>query len=412
MADVKREQGFKVAMGIAESIMRFSGIWPGVEKPKINYARFTFIPVMLMILVFVNIPQTIQLFYFDGNLSAILNVLTMADVPISIALVKFLVTSYNHQILNKLLVLLNDDWKHVRDASDIEIMWQKAKTSRKVSKMCMVLSAGTVFAYSGRMLYVLYISTLTNSEDNVDKQIVRPLYFSAKFFYDTQKTPNFEITWILQMIAAFLSALAFGSIDCLFISFILHLCGQLVILQKAFEKIGSDDVLTDANFDYTIAKLIKKHSRINKSVHYIETSFNKSILYQALSSSILFCFQGYLFIIILSTAKDTEALIEVTFMLYFTTCFMFSVFIYCYVAEFLVDESLKLNYSIFYCKWYNLPAKKSRLLIMCLLRVRKPLQVSAGKYVFLSLNLFCHIVRTSAGYISVLLAVREKLFIQ
>ena len=75
--------------------MRIHGIWPGFRTRKVGLARFSCLPAAVMIILFVNYPQTVQLFRVGGDLNAIVKILTTSNVPIGIALFKFLGVSYN-----------------------------------------------------------------------------------------------------------------------------------------------------------------------------------------------------------------------------------------------------------------------------------------------------------------------------
>ena len=152
---------------------------------------------------------------------------------------------------------MENDWKYVNKDSDLNVMMEKAATSRFVSKICAVLGVGTTFAYSMRMLYALYVSVNT-PEDPM------PMFFTGKFPYNTKISPNFEITWLLQFIATLMSSIAFSAVDSLFVILILHLCGQMTNLQNDFKIFGKKKYINDSETDMYIIKLVRKHNRINK----------------------------------------------------------------------------------------------------------------------------------------------------
>ena len=112
------------------------------------------------------------------------------------------------------------------------------------------------------MFYVVY-STDPIEESARNLGFARPLYMTGKFPFDTQTSPKYEITWTLQIIATILSAGAFSSVDALFVSLALHLCGQLINLQKAFKEIGQKK-MKEAEFIGLLLVLVRKHQRINE----------------------------------------------------------------------------------------------------------------------------------------------------
>ncbi|NP_001177474.1 odorant receptor 19 [Nasonia vitripennis] len=401
-----KEEGFDVAIGITRFVMRTHGIWPGFSVSKAGIMRYAYLPAALMLLLFVIIPQTVQVIFVSRDLNAVLNVLTLGNVPVGIALAKLLGVSYKQNVLHQLILSVCEDWKHTTKESELVVMRLNARKSRMFSIICIVLSEGTAMAYSARMFYAAF-STHTKAQATGIDDCEKPLFFIGKFPFDPQSYPNYQITWTLQIIATFLAAGAFSSVDALFVTLVLHLCGQLTNLQAAFSEIGEENAEKGTMFVSKLSKLIERHRKINVFADIIEYSFNMMFLVQVLSSTLLLCLQGYLFMIILS--GQDGLLVEMIFISYFTICFTFSIFVYCYVAELLQEKSLQLGYAIFYSKWYNLPAKKARLLIISIVRCKRPLEISAGKFCIFSLNLFCNIVRTSAGYMSVLLAVKDKI---
>ena len=75
--------------------MHIHGTWPGYPESKIWFVRcFTYVPMFMMFFCAVA-PQSIQL-TLGGDLSVILNILTLAHIPIGIALVKLIAANFNH----------------------------------------------------------------------------------------------------------------------------------------------------------------------------------------------------------------------------------------------------------------------------------------------------------------------------
>lgn len=98
-------------------------------------------------------------------------------------------------------------------------------------------------------------------------------------------------------------------------------------------------------------------------------------------------------------------------MVYFTTCFSFSMFVYCYVAERLQFEviflstsklhmllqllhflqSTEIDYAAYQSDWYNWAPRDTKLLLLLMGRARKPLEITAGKFCVFSLGLYCKV---------------------
>ncbi|KAL0120391.1 hypothetical protein PUN28_008219 [Cardiocondyla obscurior] len=87
---------------------------------------------------------------------------------------------------------------------------------------------------------------------------------------------------------------------------------------------------------------------------------------------------------------------------------MFNIFINCYFTDtnfiiiFCLSKSIaNAAYNTF---WYNAKPNESRILLILILRSQKQLTITIGKFNNLSLEVFANILKASASYVSVLLA--------
>ncbi|XP_014480042.1 PREDICTED: uncharacterized protein LOC106747210 [Dinoponera quadriceps] len=91
-------------------------------------------------------------------------------------------------------------------------------------------------------------------------------------------------------------------------------------------------------------------------------------------------------------------------------CFMFyvtmnlDVFIYCYAGEYLSAKSKLIGDAAYNSLWYNVAAKDSEMMVFVILRSQKRLTITCGKIMELSLERFTSVVKASASYMSVLMA--------
>ncbi|XP_011867944.1 PREDICTED: uncharacterized protein LOC105562052, partial [Vollenhovia emeryi] len=81
--------------------------------------------------------------------------------------------------------------------------------------------------------------------------------------------------------------------------------------------------------------------------------------------------------------------------------------LYCAVGEILVAQCDGIYEAACKYKWYKLEPTKARNIMIIMMRANKSLCLSAGKLFPMTMSTFCNLLKTSAGYISVLLAHRE-----
>ncbi|XP_014485909.1 PREDICTED: odorant receptor 49b-like [Dinoponera quadriceps] len=82
--------------------------------------------------------------------------------------------------------------------------------------------------------------------------------------------------------------------------------------------------------------------------------------------------------------------------------------LYCVVGEILVAQSENIHRATYEYAWYTIDPKGAKNLLLIMLRSNKPLYITAGKTFPITMATLCNLLKTSAGYISVLLANQDK----
>ncbi|XP_026826802.1 uncharacterized protein LOC105287158 isoform X7 [Ooceraea biroi] len=142
------------------------------------------------------------------------------------------------------------------------------------------------------------------------------------------------------------------------------------------------------------------------SINIIDNVFTIMLLGALLYFAILFAFYGFLFGTMFSQGRN----VSVT-RLIFLVILSFTTFthmcLYCVVGEILFAHCEAVYEAVYKYNWYTLESKKARNLLMIMIRANKPLYLTAGKLFPMTMAMFCNLLKTSGGYISVLLAHRE-----
>ncbi|NP_001177472.1 odorant receptor 16 [Nasonia vitripennis] len=403
------KEGFEVAVKASRTILRVLGIWPNHhERTESWLSRSYFIMPTFILVYFTSFPQTMEIIKVWGDLNSVLELLTTFDIPNLISLIKILSVWYNKKVLGLLIMAMENDWKSLKTVFELRVMWKNVKLGRLITLAIYLLTYSTVATYVVMAVYITanaYKQEFILTPDNSTK--LRPQYMRAHFAYDVQKSPVYEIVWIFQCIAMHLAGLSFMAIDSLFSILVLHLCGQLINLQERLKNV-TENLTKRHNLSYQLSRIVMRHEQLDRFAKAIENAFNTMFLAQILLSGVVLCLQGYQIVIIL-TSRDTVQVTELLFMIYFILCIAFSLFIYCYIAEILRTESTEIGNAAYECNWYDLPACETRLFILTMIRSKTPFEITAGKFTAFSLQLYCSILKTSGGYLSMLLAVKERL---
>ncbi|XP_011704623.1 PREDICTED: odorant receptor 43a-like [Wasmannia auropunctata] len=77
--------------------------------------------------------------------------------------------------------------------------------------------------------------------------------------------------------------------------------------------------------------------------------------------------------------------------------------LYCAIGEILMAQCDSLFYAVYNQEWYTLESNEVKDLIPIIIKSRKPVYLTAGKIFPMTMATFCSLIKSSAGYISVLL---------
>ena len=152
------------------------------------------------------------------------------------------------QVLLSVINMIREDWTSLNIDAERNVMLKRTRTARLFVMYLyglMILSSivMTIFPCFG-----LSFRRLTNLTDRN-----KPLLLQTYYLYDTDKSPQFELTYLSQIIALFLMVIIYTSVDTFFGFVIFHICGQLenlrrrlvnLVAGKEFNKALSNNVVT------------------------------------------------------------------------------------------------------------------------------------------------------------------------
>jgi len=131
-----------------------------------------------------------------------------------------------------------------------DVMMKRARTARLIvicGYILMILAFTTIIVFP---CFGVPVRRLTNFTDR-DK----PLPLQTYYFYDTDKSPQFELTLIIQAMTIFLAAITYTSVDAFLGLAVLHICGQLENFKCRLVNLVSCKDFTNALRNSVIAHL-------------------------------------------------------------------------------------------------------------------------------------------------------------
>ncbi|XP_014487392.1 PREDICTED: odorant receptor 85b-like [Dinoponera quadriceps] len=202
---------------------------------------------------------------------------------------------------------------------------------------------------------------------------------------------------VIQAIQYIIIALAECTSDGFFFCITMHLCGQLELLRNRFAEIRKE-TNNEVHQENSLRPLIIRHQQLITLARNIENSFNMNILIRFILISVVIAMSGLRIIISFRQHKYNEVMKLLFFIqFYVLQCFMFT-----HAGDTLHSQSASISTSIYNTSWYELSPTIVKDMMLVMVRLKTPLQLSAGKFFFLTRSTMTDILKTTITYISFL----------
>ncbi|XP_071643921.1 odorant receptor 85c-like isoform X2 [Temnothorax longispinosus] len=372
---------------LVEFGLRAIGIWPG----SYNILYRTLWTISL------GLAQTFQFRYIVVCIETA-NFLDLVDsvsttLPYSLLCLKLIILWQNQKLFNDILTLMSQDWRNCGTvAFNVRTMTNKAILSHR----CAMLIIGV---YS--IAVVIYVSVIMEfNSNNGSGTGENQLFLKMEFPFVYEFSPVYEIVMFIQFIQLLSNASVIGMLDALIITLIIHISGQIDIVCRGLLELFSKDCEYKSYKDAKSA-VIRKHQNVIAFSDNIENLFSYIALMQFLTNTLVICCIAFVIVI---SIKGNEGYIMLLKSLFFYIAITLEAFIFCFAGEYLSNKSKSVAKAAYEALWYNAKPSESRILLILILRSQKRLTLTIGKFNDLSLEVFASILKASASYVSVLLA--------
>ncbi|XP_019699252.1 odorant receptor 4-like [Harpegnathos saltator] len=337
--------------------------------------------------VIVNIDTDDFSEYMDGVSSA------MAS---SLLFIKLAILWSNQRTFQKILQMMDADWRnYTSNHFGLNLMTKTAYVAHRASRLIIGLQVVAVFFYTYGVL------AANAGDPNRWEPYARELILKMDFPFNISTNSLYLSITIVQFVHLMLVACGITVINSLLVTLILHDCGQIDILCEWLTKMFSRDTSQCNTEEFTTRSVVIKHQRIIEFSDNIENVYTYIAMMILLSDTLITCCLG--FIIVTSIGTPNGGAILVKSVLFYITMNL-EVFIYCFAGEHLSAKSRKITDAAYDSLWYNTPSKYKYVMLFIILKAQRRLTITSGKIMDLSLERFTSVVKASASYISVLLA--------
>ncbi|XP_072751889.1 uncharacterized protein [Anoplolepis gracilipes] len=356
--DISKHLGhadYEFFITLNRACLKLLGIWPEPDERngRTKWVMNTRVFTILIIIVWSTLIPTLHcLIRIWGNITSMIDNLQYS-LPILIAIMKLVLMWHKKNVLKPILKMVKEDWTRLKTEKERAIMVRCAQIARLImiwGCFIMVLSFILIVIFPCFGISVRYLTNIT------DPGRLMPL--QTYYMYNVNNSPLYEVIFVLQGFSLMTAGMIYSGTDTFMGFLVFHVCGQLENLKARILSLG---------------------------FNRFEDSLSSNIMIQGRNLSI-----GRLIFILTS------------FMNTFT-----HMCLYCVVGEFLVIQCDGIYMAVYQCKWYNLKPSQARNLLIMMIQAKKPLYLTAGKLFPMTMSTFCGLLKTSGGYISVLLAHRN-----
>ncbi|KAL6268506.1 hypothetical protein P5V15_001638 [Pogonomyrmex californicus] len=373
------------------------GLWPD-EKLSSRQKFFASLRVFIIfntIVIVSIIPAIFSLIRIWNDMIAIIDNLQIT-LPMTATSIKIIIMWLRKEDLMSVVNMVVADWMKTKTLEERDTMIKQARVARTIVVFgCVMMILAIIiiiippcFGYSMR-----YLTNITDAPG-------KPLLLQTYYLRDTTESPYFEIAFVAQTAAVIMAAFSYTGIDNFLGLIVFHICAQMEILKKRLLNLQESK-----NFYVGLSMNVQDHIRLIRSIDIIDNTFNLMLLALLIYFAILFCLQGFLIISIIDDGGNVS---------FPRICWLVSVLVntfvhmclYCVVGEILIAKCEGIYHAVYNYEWYSLKPSEARNLMLIMIRADKSLYITAGKIFPMTLSMFCSLIKTSAGYISVLLANR------
>ncbi|XP_078047604.1 odorant receptor 10-like [Augochlora pura] len=359
--------------------LHFIGIWPGTPLPDVH--KFIWVVTMMFL-------QTYQYKYIIShykteNFATLIDRVAVA-IPFTLVCIELIVAWAYQGVLNEILTTMEKDCEKYAVIDTDNLI-------RKSSVLSFRLSTAIIAAHL--LCSTLYVTGVIGYQPH-GNDTTRVLLFKVDLPFDTTASPAYELVVTEQILHLLSTSLTFGSFGSLLLMTTLHVGCHVDVLCNRF----SDPFVIDKEY---IRFLIIRQQEITIFVKKLEQYFTYIALAQLLSNTFVTCCTSYLIVSALGLEDAVPVLLK-CIMFYYVICL--DLYIYCFVGEFLNTKSEMIAEVAYGMPWYDLDPKVTRQLVLLILTAQEGLPLTFGKFSKLNLESFTSIMKASASYMSVLLA--------
>nr|WBF91022.1 odorant receptor SameORX [Schistocerca americana] len=261
----------------------------------------------------------------------------------------------------------------------------------------------------------------------------RNLPAAARYTAADTDSPLFECLTALQFFSMQYCYFTTVGVDMLIVSIMVHASAQLEVLNVVFGRLGKSvsarnsyraDIYssgTSTSVSYPISgqenspetwrrkkfykelrDCIRHHQDVIQLVADVEELLTSMILTQVMGATLIICVTLFQF------ATNIDNIGTVLRVSVYMSFMIYEVFMYCWYAHNIIDQSSRIAESAYCCGWPGAPPALQRSLAVVICRAQRPLALTAGKFYYVSRATFIQLINASYTYYALLRQMSDR----
>ncbi|XP_018376857.1 PREDICTED: uncharacterized protein LOC108770062 [Trachymyrmex cornetzi] len=227
------------------------GLWPNKCTKKCLWPKI-WVGIILILLIFVlNVPMIRAVIRVWGNMVLVIDSLH-TTLPLVVISVKYIIILRKQTIVLSIINMMAEDWMAFKLDEERDVMIKRARTAR------LIMTIGYVVMIIGILTIIIppYFGFVTMYVTNSTIRR-KSLPLETYHFYDTDKSPQFELIFFIQSVTMSLAGIIYMFVDIFLVAIILHICGQLENFRRHLI-----NLISYKNFNKVLINIVVTHLRL------------------------------------------------------------------------------------------------------------------------------------------------------
>ncbi|XP_058805749.1 odorant receptor 4-like isoform X2 [Phymastichus coffea] len=382
----RNAEDFEYAVQMTRWLLQPLGIWP--LKPSSRVAlvlRPVSVGVCVFLLAFLLVPCCLHMFLIEKDIGVRLKMIG----PLSFCLMnifKYLAMLAKNATVASCIANMARDWHEVASAEYRRIYLENAKTARLFTTVCALFMYGGGLPYSTILPLTREAIVLGNRTFN---HLAYPSYF---IFFNPHVRPIYDLVFVTHCLCGFVMYSVTCGVCSIAILCIMHICSQCNVTSAMLQALPS------SLDERSCSAIVRHHLRSLRFASKLEEILNEMCIVELLGCTFNICMLGYYF---LTEYEQSEMIGTITYSLLLISL-TFNIFIFCYIGDLLTENCQSLGGVAYTIDWYGLASVEARSIILIIASTQRPVVLTAGKMVTLSIQSFCNVVKAAATYLNML----------